>query len=131
ALALWSLGRDSEAADRLKTSGFFDSQAIENLKSDGHYSDYNVALILTGATVYGEFFSRFPTLSHPHILTHIAALSKGLANERLHVTRPSEELAQQAFVGYARAIDLPEAVRGGRRAHAMRGLPADEIERWG
>ncbi|KAK0524032.1 hypothetical protein OC842_005954, partial [Tilletia horrida] len=107
ALALWSLGRDSEAADRLKTSGFFDSQAIENLKSDGHYSDYNVALILTGATVYG------------------------LANERLHVTRPSEELAQQALVGYARAIDLHEAVRGGRRAHAMRGLPADEIERWG
>ncbi|KAK0554285.1 hypothetical protein OC846_002168 [Tilletia horrida] len=107
ALALWSLGRDSEAADRIKTSGFFDSQAIESLKSDGHYSDYNVALILTGATVYG------------------------LANERLYTTRPSEELAQQALVGYARAIDVHEAIRGGRRAHAMRGLPADEIERWG
>ncbi|KAK0521851.1 hypothetical protein OC834_006501, partial [Tilletia horrida] len=56
-------------SDRLKTSGFFDSEAIENLKSDGHYSDYNVALTLTGATVYG------------------------LANERLHGTRLSEELA--------------------------------------
>ncbi|KAE8232062.1 hypothetical protein CF326_g2908 [Tilletia indica] len=107
AYALWSLGRDSEAADRIKTSGFFDSQAIEALKSDGHYSDYNVALVLMGATVYG------------------------LANERLHVARPSEDLAQQALVGYARAIDLHETVRGGRRAHAMRGLPADEIERWG
>jgi len=107
ALALWSLGRDSEAADRIKTSGYFDSRAIENLKADGHYSDYNVALILTGTTVYG------------------------LANERLHATRPSEELIQQAQVGYARAIDLHEAIRGGRRAHAMRGLPADEIESWG
>ncbi|CAD6888638.1 unnamed protein product [Tilletia controversa] len=107
ALALWSLGRDSEVVDRIKTSGFFDSKAIEALKTDGHYSDYNVALILTGATVYG------------------------LANERLHSTRPSEELSQQALVGYARAIDIHEAVRGGRRAHAMRGLPADEIERWG
>ncbi len=54
-----------------------------------------------------------------------------MANERLHQADPKAGYAPFAFAGYARAIDLHEGVRGGKSANALRGLPADEIERWG
>lgn len=54
-----------------------------------------------------------------------------MANERLHEEQPSAGYKPFALAGYARAIDLHESVRGGKRANALRGLPVDEIERWG
>ena len=107
ALALVALGRDEEAVSLLHDVKFIESLQMDDLKSAAHSEDYTVALLMMGFVVYG------------------------MANERLHEEDPDAGYAPFAFAGYARAIDLHEGVRGGKAANALRGLPADEIERWG
>jgi hypothetical protein len=54
-----------------------------------------------------------------------------MANERLLIKRGDKGYIPFAYAGYACTIDLHETIRGGKSANALRGLPADEIERWG
>ncbi|KDN48453.1 TPR-like protein [Tilletiaria anomala UBC 951] len=106
ALGLHALGRDEDAVALLHDARFIESLQIDDLKDVRNSEDYTVALLMMGFVVYG------------------------MANERLHHADPSAGYAPFAFAGYARAIDLHEGVRGGKAANALRGLSADEIERW-
>ncbi|SPO37287.1 uncharacterized protein PSFLO_02760 [Pseudozyma flocculosa] len=105
ALALFALGRDEDAVDLLHRERFMEeAPAAADAAESG--DGYFAALVLQGFVVYG------------------------MANERLHVAKQEAGYIPFALAGYARAIDLHEAARGGKRANALRGLPADEIERW-
>lgn len=55
----------------------------------------------------------------------------GMANERLFLKRGDEGYIPFAYAGYSSTIDLHESLRGGKSANALRGLSADEVERWG
>lgn len=55
----------------------------------------------------------------------------GMANERLYLKRGDEGYIPFAYAGYTSTIDLHETVRGGKSVNALRGLSADEVERWG
>lgn len=105
ALALFVLGRDDEAVDILHREKFMETAGEAAASPEIHNSSLT-ALVLQGFTVYG------------------------MANERLLYTKNEPGYAPFALAGYARAIDLHEAVRGGKKANALRGLQADEIERW-
>jgi tetratricopeptide (TPR) repeat protein len=54
-----------------------------------------------------------------------------MANERLFNKQGDQGYIPFAYAGYACTIDLYETVRGGKSANALRGLLADEVERWG
>ena len=105
ALALFYLGRDEDAVDILHREKFMESAgaALDQYESG---ESYQVALVLQGYTIYG------------------------MANERLYVSKKEPGYLPFALAGYTRAMDLHETARGGKRANALRGLPADEIERW-
>lgn len=106
AYAMLSLGDDEAAIGILHDARFLEDVDAEVFKAGEHTEDYSVALMLMGFTVYG------------------------MANERLHSARKDKAFVPFVLAGYARAIDLHEGVRGGKRANAFRGLPADEIEAW-
>ncbi|KAN0060128.1 hypothetical protein ACQY0O_008102 [Thecaphora frezii] len=106
ALALFALGNDEAVIDLLHRERFMEEATAAAGEIETGNS-YFVALILQGFVVYG------------------------MANERLQTTKQEPGYTPFALAGYAKAIDLHEAVRGGKRANALRGLPADEIERWG
>jgi tetratricopeptide (TPR) repeat protein len=105
ALALFALGRDDEAVDILHREKFMET-AGEAAASPEIHNSALTALILQGFTIYG------------------------MANERLLVTKNEAGYTPFALAGYARAIELHESLRGGKKANALRGLPADEIEKW-
>ncbi|PWN39349.1 TPR-like protein [Ceraceosorus guamensis] len=107
AYALFSVGKDEDAIGLLHNTKFLEEVNLDALKAGDHLEDYAVALMLLGFCVYG------------------------MANERLHASRNNDDFRPFVLAGYARAIDLHEGVRGGKRAGALRGLPADEIEAWG
>ncbi|PWN31027.1 protein prenylyltransferase [Jaminaea rosea] len=106
AYSLVSLGKDEEAVSLLHESRFLQTVNTEQLRPEEQGEQYQTALFLLGFVTYG------------------------LANERLHLQRPTAGYSPFAFAGYARAIELHEEVRGGKRASALPGLPEDEIERW-
>lgn len=54
-----------------------------------------------------------------------------MANERLFYKQGDQGYVPFAYAGFTCTIDLHETIRGGKSANALRGLPADEIERWG
>lgn len=105
ALALFTLGRDEDAVDILHRENFMESAGETALQPEANNSALT-ALIIQGFTVYG------------------------MANERLLTSKNEPGYAPFALAGYARAIDLHETLRGGKKANALRGLPSDEIERW-
>lgn len=72
------------------------------------------------------------SMSHHVNLLLLHTISTGMANERLFLKRRDKGYVPFAHAGYACTIDLHETIRGGKwSANALRGLPADEIERWG
>ncbi len=105
ALALFALGRDDEAVDILHRESFMETAGQAAATPEIHNSALT-ALAIQGFTVYG------------------------MANERLLFSKNEPGYTPFALAGYARAIELHEAVRGGKKANALRGLPADEVERW-
>nr|CDI56249.1 tetratricopeptide repeat containing protein [Melanopsichium pennsylvanicum 4] len=105
ALALFALGRDDEAVDILHRENFMETASEVAVSPEIHNSALT-ALVIQGFTIYG------------------------MANERLLLSKNEPGYAPFALAGYARAIELHEAVRGGKKANALRGLQADEIERW-
>ncbi|SPO32056.1 uncharacterized protein UTRI_02613 [Ustilago trichophora] len=105
ALALFALGRDDEAVDILHREKFMETAGEAAATPEIHNSALT-ALIIQGFTIYG------------------------MANERLLFSKNEPGYTPFALAGYARAIELHEAVRGGKKANALRGLQADEIERW-
>lgn len=105
ALALFALGRDDEAVDILHREKFMET-AGEAVATPEIHNSALTALIIQGFTIYG------------------------MANERLLFSKNEPGYTPFALAGYARAIELHEAVRGGKKANALRGLQADEIERW-
>lgn len=105
ALALFALGRDDEAVDILHREKFMET-AGEAVATPEIHNSALTALVIQGFTVYG------------------------MANERLLQSKNEPGYAPFALAGYARAIELHESVRGGKKANALRGLQADEIERW-
>ncbi|PWN51062.1 TPR-like protein [Violaceomyces palustris] len=106
ALALFTLGRDEDAVSLLHEDKFIETAGAETREDIDQGEIYTLALTLLGFVVYG------------------------MANERLNLTKSEPGYAPFALAGYAKAIDLHERIRGGKRANALRGLPADEIERW-
>lgn len=106
AYALVALGKDEEAVSLLHESRFLQTVNTEQLRPEEQGEQYQTALFLLGFVTYG------------------------IANERLHTQRPTAGYSPFALAGYARAIELHEEVRGGKRASALPGLPEDEIERW-
>lgn len=107
AFALFITGQDENAVELLHEVRYLDEVDRHALKA-GHFTgEYTLALIMMGFAVYG------------------------MANERLYEKRKDEGYVPFAFAGYACTIDLHEGLRGGTSAKALRGLPADEIERWG
>lgn len=104
--ALFVQGRDEDAVSLLHESRFLQTVNTEQLRPEEQSDQYQTALFLLGFVTYG------------------------LANERLHTQKPTAGYSPFAFAGYARAIELHEQVRGGKRASALPGLPEDEIERW-
>ncbi|SOV09202.1 uncharacterized protein UDID_08311 [Ustilago sp. UG-2017a] len=105
ALALFALGRDHEAVDILHREKFIETAGEAALTPEIHNSALT-GLVLQAFTIYG------------------------MANERLLLTKNEPGYTPFALAGYARAIELHESVRGGKKANALRGLQADEIERW-
>lgn len=105
ALALFVLGRDDEAVDILHREKFMETAAESAATPEIHNSALT-GLVLQGFTIYG------------------------MANERLLLTKNEPGYAPFALAGYACAIELHESVRGGKKANALRGLQADEIEKW-
>ncbi|KAJ1020193.1 hypothetical protein NDA16_004473 [Ustilago loliicola] len=105
ALALFALGRDDEAVDILHREKFMETAGEAAATPEIHNSALT-GLVLQGFTIYG------------------------MANERLLLSKIEPGYAPFALAGYARAIELHESVRGGKKANALRGLQADEIERW-
>lgn len=105
ALALFTLGHDDEAVDILHREEFMET-ASESAAAPEIHNAALTGLVIQGFTVYG------------------------MANERLLVSKNEPGYAPFALAGFARAIELHEVVRGGKKANALRGLPADEIERW-
>lgn len=106
AYALFAQGKDEEAVAFLHDSRFLETVNTDQMRPEEQAQEYQTALFLLGFVTYG------------------------LCNERLHYDRPSAGYLPFAFAGYARAIELHEQVRGGKRASALPGLPEDEIERW-
>ncbi|PWN18313.1 TPR-like protein [Microstroma glucosiphilum] len=104
--ALFTLGRDEEAVGLLHDSRFLETVNTDQVRPEEQSDEYQTALFMMGFVTYG------------------------MANERLHTLRPNAGYHPFAFAGYARAIELHEELRGGRRAKALPGLPEDEIERW-
>lgn len=107
AYALFVTGQDENAIELLHEVRFLEDVDRQTLRSGNVDGEYTIALIMMGFTVYG------------------------MANERLFEKRKDEGYVPFAFAGYASAIDLHEGFRGGVAAKALRGLPPDEIERWG
>ncbi|EST05690.1 Tetratricopeptide TPR2 [Kalmanozyma brasiliensis GHG001] len=105
ALALFALGRDDEAVDILHRETFMETAGQAAATPEMHNSALT-ALVIQGFTVYG------------------------MANERLLFSKNESGYTPFALAGYARAIELHELMRGGKKANALRGLPADEVERW-
>ncbi|SJX65896.1 uncharacterized protein SRS1_16449 [Sporisorium reilianum f. sp. reilianum] len=105
ALALFALGRDDEAVDIIHREKFMETAGESAATPDIHNSALT-GLVLQGFTLYG------------------------MANERLLVSKNEPGYAPFALAGFARAIELHEAVRGGKKANALRGLQADEVEKW-
>lgn len=105
---LFVLGKDEEAVELLHEVKFLDEVDLTKLRAgdSDETKQYTPALFIMGYVIYG------------------------MANERLLLARNDEGYIPFAYAGYARAIDLHEALRGGKKANALRGLPADEIERW-
>lgn len=106
AYALFALGKDEEAVAFLHDSRFLETVNTDQMRPEEQAQEYQTALFLLGFVTYG------------------------LCNERLHYARPTAGYLPFALAGYARAIDLHEQVRGGKRASALPGLPEDEIENW-
>lgn len=104
--ALFAQGKDEESVSLLHESRFLQTVNTDQLRPKEQADQYQTALFLLGFVTYG------------------------MANERLHVQKPDAGYSPFAFAGYARAIELHEEVRGGRKASALPGLPEDEIERW-
>ncbi|CDW98819.1 hypothetical protein [Sporisorium scitamineum] len=105
ALALFALGRDDEAVDIIHRENFMETAGESAATPDIHNS------ALTGLVIQG--FALY-----------------GMANERLLFSKNEPGYTPFALAGFARAIELHEAVRGGKKANVLRGLQADEIERW-
>ncbi|CAO1621479.1 unnamed protein product [Parajaminaea phylloscopi] len=106
AYALFAQGKDEEAVSLLHESRFLQTVNTDQMRPEEQGEQYQTALFLLGFVTYG------------------------MANERLHLEKPDAGYSPFAFAGYARAIELHEQVRGGRKASALPGLPEDEIERW-
>ncbi|CAO1635787.1 unnamed protein product [Sympodiomycopsis kandeliae] len=106
AYALFAQGKDEDAVAFLHESKFLETVNTDQMRPEEQAYEYQTALFLLGFVTYG------------------------LCNERLHYARPTAGYLPFAFAGYARAIELHEQTRGGRRAAALPGLPEDEIERW-
>ncbi|TKY87639.1 hypothetical protein EX895_003220 [Sporisorium graminicola] len=104
-LALFTLGRDDEAVDIIHRERFMET-AGESAATPEIHNSALTGLVIQGFTLYG------------------------MANERLLFSKNEPGYAPFALAGFARAIELHEAVRGGKKANALRGLQADEIERW-
>ncbi|KAJ9478580.1 hypothetical protein PHBOTO_002081 [Pseudozyma hubeiensis] len=105
ALAFFVLGRDDEAVDILHREKFMESAGESAIAPEMHNAALT-GLVIQGFTIYG------------------------MANERLLYSKNEPGYAPFALAGFARAIELHEMVRGGKKANALRGLQADEIERW-
>ncbi|CAO1626535.1 unnamed protein product [Jaminaea pallidilutea] len=106
AYMLLVLGKAEEAVSFLHESHFLQTVNTDQLRPEEQSDQYQTALFLLGFVTYG------------------------IANEHLHTQKPKAGYGPFAFAGYARAIELHEQVRGGKRASALPGLPEDEIERW-
>lgn len=107
AYAQFASGQDENAVELLHEVRFLEDVDRESVKSGQVEGDYTAAIIMMGFTVYG------------------------MANERLFEKRKDAGYVPFALAGYASTIDLHEGLRGGKAAKALRGLPPDEIERWG
>jgi cargo-transport protein YPP1 len=107
AYAQFASGQDENAVELLHEVRFLEDVDRDTVKSGQAEGDYTAAIIMMGFTVYG------------------------MANERLFEKRKDAGYIPFALAGYASTIDLHEALRGGKAAKALRGLPPDEIERWG
>lgn len=104
--ALLAMGNDEDAVALLHDSRFLETVNTDQVRPEEQSDQYQIALFMLGFVTYG------------------------MANERLHQDRPTSGYLPFAYAGYARAIELHEQVRGGKRASALPGLPEDEIERW-
>lgn len=107
AYAQFASGQDENAVELLHAIRFLEDVDREAIKSGQSEGDYTAAIVMMGFTVYG------------------------MANERLFEKRKDAGYIPFALAGYASTIDLHEGLRGGKAAKALRGLPPDEIERWG
>lgn len=109
AFAFYATGQDENAVELLHEAHYLEKADVAGIKAGNashEGSEYTAALLMMGFTVYG------------------------LANERLMTKRGDEGYVPFALAGYASTIDIHEGLRGGKAAKALRGLPADEIERW-